>query len=189
MIGMKSTKAQIQLRVEDLLGFQLEGAQFWHIREYVREREKQPGSIWYRGEGQNPISDATLWRYLSKTEQLISESFISSREKLIRWHIAKRNDLYAKAVARGDLRTALAILDSLAKLQKLIPAEETFPNGHTTVNIFERVAILTQQLRADQQSAPVVARIQTSTLPDDDCREQVCSTTADSEAATIPPAS
>jgi hypothetical protein len=113
---MKATKAQIELRVNDLVTFRLDGAQFWHVREYVREKEKEPNSIWHRGEGQKPLSDATLWRYIGKADALIADSCRSSRKKLLRGHVAKRRNLFAKAISQNDLRTALAAADSEAKL-------------------------------------------------------------------------
>ena len=45
------------------------------------------------------------------------------RQSLVK-HLARRDDLYAKAVNAGDLRTALAIADSEAKLRRLFPAEK-----------------------------------------------------------------
>ena len=119
---MKATKAQIQLRVDDLLTFRLEGARLWDIRQYVTEKEKEPGSTWYRGEGAKPLSDAMLWRYIRWADALIASDARSSRKKRTRLHVAKRQNLFAKAVSQGDIRTALAVLDSEAKLLGLYPA-------------------------------------------------------------------
>jgi hypothetical protein len=118
---MKATKVQIQLRIDDLVQFRLEGARFWDVRQYVTEKEKEPGSIWYRGENAKALSDATLWRYIRWADELIAEDTRSSRKKRLRLHIAKRQNLYAKAMSQGDTRTALAAADSEAKLLGLFP--------------------------------------------------------------------
>jgi hypothetical protein len=126
---MKSTKAQIQKRVDDLIDFRLDGAQFWHIRQYVTENEKEKGSVWYRGEGNKALSDATLWRYIRRTDKLIAENCRSSRKKLLRRHAAQRRHLYAKAVALGDVRAALAVLQDEAALFGLYPHKKTEITG------------------------------------------------------------
>jgi hypothetical protein len=119
---MKATKAQIQLRVNDLVQFRLEGARFWDVRQYVTEKENEPGSIWHRGENAKPHSEATLWRYIRWADALIAEDTRSSRKKRLRLHVAKRQNLYAKAISQGDVRTALAAADSEAKLLGLFAA-------------------------------------------------------------------
>jgi hypothetical protein len=119
---MKATKTEIQLRVSDLVQFRLEGARFWDVRQYVTEKERQPGSIRYRGENAKALSDATLWRYIRWADELIEEDTRSSRKKRIRLHVAKRQNLFAKAISQGDVRTALAAADSEAKLLGLFPA-------------------------------------------------------------------
>ena len=42
----------------------------------------------------------------------------------MRRHLAQRRNLYAKAVSAGDVRTALAVLDSEAKMLRLFPTPE-----------------------------------------------------------------
>jgi hypothetical protein len=51
-----------------------------------------------------------------KAEKLISESCRASRKRLLRRHLARRRSLYSKAVLQGDVRAALACLDSEAEL-------------------------------------------------------------------------
>jgi len=42
----KPTKAQVERRVAEVLAIRLDGAEFWHVREYVREKEREDGSPW-----------------------------------------------------------------------------------------------------------------------------------------------
>jgi hypothetical protein len=113
---MKATNAQVQARVEEVLAIRLDGAEFWDVREYAREKEQEEGSAWHVAEGDKPLSDGQLWRYIGRADKMIAESCRASRKKLLRRHLAQRRNLYAKAVSQGDMRTALAAADSEAKL-------------------------------------------------------------------------
>src|SRR5262245_40206736 len=112
----KATRAPILRRVEELVRIRLDGAELWDVRQYVKGQEAREGSAWRRAEGQKPLSDIQLWRYIARADGLIAESCRPSRKKLLRRHRAQRRHLYAKAVYSGDYRTALAALDSEAKL-------------------------------------------------------------------------
>ena len=93
-------------------------------REYVREQEQQADTVWTLAEGEKPLtSDKTLWRYLSLANKQIAESCRTSSKRLLQRHQAQRRHLYAKANSAGDYRTALACLDSEAKLQGLFEDE------------------------------------------------------------------
>jgi hypothetical protein len=97
----------------------LAGAQLHNLRDYAREN------------GWN-VSDGQLWRYTQKADALIKERFDPRADYLLAKHILQRSDLYARAVAAGDHRTALAILDSEAKLENLFPVHKvalTDPTG------------------------------------------------------------
>jgi hypothetical protein len=113
---VKATKAQIEARLTELLRIRLDGAEFWDVREYVREKEQEEGPPWKLAGGQKPLSDGQLWRYLGRVDRLIAESCRASRKKLLRRHLAQRRNLFAKCVAAGDYRAALAAADSEAKL-------------------------------------------------------------------------
>jgi hypothetical protein len=125
----KATRATVLRRVEEVLRIRLDGAEFWDVREYAREKEKEAGSAWEPAEGAKPLSDPTLWRYIARADGLIAESCRSSRKKLLRRHRAQRRNLYAKAVLSGDYRTALAVLDSEAKLLGLFAPTKIAPTN------------------------------------------------------------
>ena len=124
---MKATKAQTQARVEEVLRIRLDGAEVWDLREYVREKEQEAGSVWELPPGGKPLSDSQLWRYLAKADRLIAESCRASRKKVLRQHLAQRRNLYAKAVSSGDYRTALAVLRDEAELQGIYPPKKIAP--------------------------------------------------------------
>ncbi len=122
-----ATSAVVALRVEEVLRIRLDGAEFWDVREYAREKEKEEGSAWELPEGEKPLSDGQLWRYIAKADELVKASCLSSRKKLLRRHLAQRRNLYAKSVSAGDTRAALAVLDSEARLLDLFPNKDTIP--------------------------------------------------------------
>jgi hypothetical protein len=121
----KATKAIVARRVEEVLRIRLDGAEFWDVREYAREKEQEAGSAWELPKGGKPLSDGQLWRYIGMADKLIAESCRAHRKKLLRRHLAQRRNLFAKAVSQGDVRAALACLDSEAKLTGLFDDEVT----------------------------------------------------------------
>lgn len=118
----KATKAQAMLRVTEVLRIRLSGAKLWDVTEYVSEAEQTEGSPWQLAEGETPLTERQIARYVEKADALIAESTRQSRKRSLARHLAQRADLYAKAVNAGDIRTALAVLDSEAKLRRLFPA-------------------------------------------------------------------
>lgn len=110
------------LRTEEVLRIRLDGAEFWDVREYVREQERADGSPWKLGPRQKPFADSTLWWYIAQADRLARKSVAQSARKAVRNHLAKRRNLYGKAMVSGDLRTALGVLQDEARLLGLYPA-------------------------------------------------------------------
>src|SRR5262245_66635512 len=115
---MKSTKAEVLKRVEEVFKLRLGGAEFADIREYAREPEQ----------GWN-VSDSQLWRYIAAADKLVKERFDAKAEHLLHRHLLQRRTLYAHTMGAGDFRTALAILQDEAKLEGLYPATKTELTG------------------------------------------------------------
>ena len=109
-MSKRATTPEVLRRVDEILRIRLDGAEFWDVREYVRGKEVEAGSPWQLKDGEKPMSEGNLWRYVAKADQAMEESASRSRKKLIRSHAAKRRNLYAKAVLSADYRTALACL-------------------------------------------------------------------------------
>ena len=112
-----------------MLRIKLDGAEFWDIREYVREKEKEEGSVWHLEPGDDPLSDSQIRRYMQRVDVSIAESCRDKKKKLIGRHLAQRRNLYAKAVSAGDLRTALAVLRDEAELEALYPPKKIAPTN------------------------------------------------------------
>jgi hypothetical protein len=139
---MKATKAQTQARVDELVRALLAGAKPTDIREYVSERAKDSASPWFVAEGRKPLSDKQLFNLARKAGEVIGASTREKRRKRIERHVAQRQYLYAQAVAANDYRTALAILDSEAKLF-----------GLDNVELRKEVAELRRQLAEAKKNA------------------------------------
>jgi hypothetical protein len=123
----KATKAIVAQRVEEVLRIRLDGAEFWDVREYAREKEQEAGSLWELPPDGKPLSDGQLWRYVAAADKLIAASCPASRKKLLRRHLAQRRNLYAKALSQGDIKAALAVLRDEALMQGLYPPTKIAP--------------------------------------------------------------
>lgn len=89
----------------------LDGAQFHDIVQYASEK----------GWG---VSERMIRKYIAKADAVLVERMEKNSEPVIARHIAQRQTLYARAVNAADYRTALAIIDSEAKLRGLFPDKE-----------------------------------------------------------------
>jgi hypothetical protein len=126
----KPAPAIIKQRTEEILRIILDGAESpWDTCAYVREKEREPGSVWELPPDGKPLSDSQIRRYVAKANQLIAESCRASRKKLLRRHLAQRRNLYAKAVSQGDLRAALAVLQDEAALEGLYLPKKIAPTN------------------------------------------------------------
>ena len=76
-----ATQAVVARRIEEVLRIRLDGAEFWDVREYAREKEKEKGSAWELKRGGKPLSDGQLWRYVGRADGLIAESCRAFAEK------------------------------------------------------------------------------------------------------------
>src|SRR5262249_54485012 len=113
---MKSTKAEVTKRVEEVFTLRLGGAEFADIREYAQAAEQAWG-----------VSDGQLWRYIAAADKLVKERFDARAEHLLARHLLQRRQLYAHALGAGDFRTALAVLKDEAALEGLCPPQKIAP--------------------------------------------------------------
>jgi hypothetical protein len=144
---MKATKATVEQRVEEILRLRLDGAEFWDIREYAREKAMEAGSLWQLAEGQKPLSDAQLWRYMGRADKMITEGFRASRRRLFRRHLAQRRRMYSKAMQDGDIKTALSVAQDEAALLNLYPPKRTEVSGKGGAALQVESVVLTDEQR------------------------------------------
>jgi hypothetical protein len=113
---MKSTKAEVQRRVEEVFKLRLGGAEFADIVQYAAAPEQAWG-----------VAERQLWNYIAAADQLVKERFDARAEHLLNRHLLQRRTLYAHAMGAGDWRTALAVLQDEAKLEGLYPPTKVAP--------------------------------------------------------------
>ena len=110
-----------QRRTDEFVRIRLRGAKFWDLKEYVREKEKELGSAWHLLDGQAPMCDAQIGIYQRQADDVIIASVEQDREKVIARSLARREELYACALAAGEIRTALSCEQDLGALLGLYP--------------------------------------------------------------------
>lgn len=126
---IRASKELVKARANELVRIMLDGAMNLDVEEYVREKEREPGSLWFVGEDGQPIHYATIRRYVERAEKIIASECRLDREKSLRRHFVQRRRLYAAAVNQGDVRAALAVLQDEATLLGLYPARKTEHTG------------------------------------------------------------
>jgi hypothetical protein len=104
---------------------------------WIREREADPASPFFVGvgDGSRPLSYAMCRRLVVRANDLIAKAAEGDREHLLAQHLAKRRRLYERAVQRGDVRAALAVLDSEANLLGLFPERAGLPGASGGMNL------------------------------------------------------
>ena len=118
----KASKAQTLLRVTEIVRIRLDGAKEWDVSEYVREQEQTDGSPWKLVNGQTPLTDRQIRRYIERADATIAVSTRERRRQSLVKNLARREVMYAKTMNGGDIRTALAVADSEAKLRRRLNA-------------------------------------------------------------------
>jgi hypothetical protein len=158
----RANKEQAEKRVNDILRIMLDGAQRWDLVDFVREREKEPDNAWTLAEGDEPLCYSQIRRYVARAKRIIADTGTGEREELLRKAIAQRENLYAKAVSQGDMRAALAILDSRDRLLRLFPSDERKPGaiGHGDL---PPLSVIVQMLIQAEGAKPSI--IQTAGQP------------------------
>ena len=135
----KATAAEISKRVEELLRLKLDGAQFHDIVQYASEK----------GWG---VVDRQLCEYMRRADDLLRERQEKSRSRLLAYHRAARRALYARSLQSADFRTALAVLDSEAKLTGLF--DDTKKLEHLAATLLAKVADLEAAANAHRADRP-----------------------------------
>ena len=125
----KAEALRVQQRTDELVLIRLDGAQWWDVVQYVAEKGKEKGSPWEVKPGGKSLSERQLRNYMARADRIILASAKEKRARAIRRHLARRENLYAKAVSAGDVRTALAVLRDEAELRGLYPPKRIEATG------------------------------------------------------------
>jgi hypothetical protein len=154
----KATKEVVRARVDDILRIILDGAFGPQIRQYIAEQEAKGEYPWTIRPGSKPLGERMICRYISDANARMGQVLLTDREEAIKRHIGMRQNLYARSIAKGDERTALACARDMAELLGLYPAkraEVTGANGAPLTAVATTVVAV-----ADLSDAQRVARIE-----------------------------
>jgi hypothetical protein len=127
---MRSTKAELQRRIEEVFRLRLGGAGFLDVRDFARAPEQS----WN-------VSDSQLWRYIQAADALVKEHGQANREFIFARSLLRHDQVWAHAMGAGDFRTALAAEADLLKLVGAYAPTKTEHHGKDgapiTLNITE----------------------------------------------------
>lgn len=109
----------------------LEGVLGFDIAGWIREQEANPTSAFYVDDEslRRPLCDESVRIYIRKAEALVADSFTGDRQQLLAMHLARREDLYRRAMAEGAGGFALEVLKDSAKLVGLYAPDRTEHTG------------------------------------------------------------
>jgi hypothetical protein len=116
-LAARATKAEVAKRVEAVLRLRLAGAQFHDLVEFSSSVDAATGKEDWQ------VSTGQLRKYITASNDLMTAEMESRRTVLLARHIAQRTHLYARTMAQGDYRVALAVLVDEAKLERLYSPE------------------------------------------------------------------
>lgn len=109
----KSEEATVALRVGEVLRIRLDGAQYHDVVQYAAVQTPP----W-------DLKERQIREYIRRADNLLVERQDRNRRRVVARQLAQRQALFARAVNAADYRTALAIIDSEAKLRGLYPEKD-----------------------------------------------------------------
>lgn len=136
---MKATKEECAKRVDELHAILLDGAKFIDVCGYIAEKVANNEFPWQVPPECKPLSESSIRRLMSRAWDAVRADVRESRKKRMARHLGMRANLYARAVNAGDMRTALSILDSEAKLLDLFPTQRVDVTNATRMEIVEEL--------------------------------------------------
>jgi hypothetical protein len=120
----------------------LDGASLNDVRAYVHGKQTEGDPVWSRPADCRPLGSRQVRRYTDRAYEVIEKTQKVSRQKLLHRALAKRQNLYRRAMLAGDFRSALAALIDEAKLRRLYPKKQTdtdVEQNNVTTNVIVSV--------------------------------------------------
>ena len=147
-VVVKSDKATIVRRINEVLRIILVGGDFEEIRQYAEAQ----------GWG---VCDRQLRRYQERAYQKFAQQTHRDQKQLMGRHLMQRRALYARAIKTNDIRTALHVLRDEAALQGLyeLAKQGELPGPVNTSSIPRRQRfkrLLAAKMRKDQQEVRLI---------------------------------
>lgn len=124
----RAPRIVVQRRLDDLTKLRLTGNGIIEIRQFIRHEEGRSGSAWHIDPDVKPMSDDMIWKYIRRADKGICGVHVEGRRRSRRAGLAKRKEIYRRAMLKDDLKTALEVLKDEAVMRDLYPAKRTAKN-------------------------------------------------------------
>lgn len=140
----RASKAAYEARIDDVLQLILDGAGRRDIIRFASEKttvqidkdgkETKPSFPWIT---KHKLSSRQIDTYIADATEHMVTACKEADKNLIQRHRGRRESLYARAVNSGDLRTALAVIDSLGNLEGVFPTKklDVTQTGEQTIHL------------------------------------------------------
>jgi hypothetical protein len=112
-------------RIQAILQIRLDGAEEWDARDFIAQKEAAGEDPWTVAEA--PMAAAQVAAIIKAADKLIIDASPGVPPDIAR-HLAMRRNLYARAVAAGEIATANRILDGIAALEGIARDSKTDKN-------------------------------------------------------------
>jgi hypothetical protein len=130
----------IAQRIRQIFDLRLNGAELADILHYA----SSPAN----GEPPWGVTERQIQTYVARADALCSEVFDAQSKHLLSRHLLQRRRLYLRAMAQGDYRLALSVLQDEAKLENLYPSGDSKP-GINVKNVNNQLNAITAAEIAD----------------------------------------
>jgi hypothetical protein len=110
----KSTRAETQKRVDEVLQLRLHGAELPDILQYAAEK------AWC-------VKERQLRTYIARADRLMAEILNRNRDQLFGRHVMQRRAIFARCMKINDYKTALQVLRDEAQLEGLYAPTKISP--------------------------------------------------------------
>src|SRR6516225_8810232 len=111
------------------------------------------------------VTERQIPKYLARADALCSKLFDVQCKHLLSRHLLQRRRLYLRAMAQGDYRLALSVLQDEAKLENLYPSGDSRPGINVNVNnqrdaiTAAEIADILTHAEAQQNGTPLPPRL------------------------------
>jgi hypothetical protein len=140
----KADKASVMLRVDAILRLLIAGAQRHDLLQFASAPEQNWG-----------LTARQVDTYIGKARKQLEKLAAARRSKALTRHLVQRGDLYARALAAGEIRTALAVAQDEAELLSLYPPPKKAQaeDRNKMVGTIQFVEVVLPMKRDENQSA------------------------------------
>jgi hypothetical protein len=106
----KSTRREIHARIEQVVELRLGGAELAQVVHYANQ------NAW-------SVGTRMCQKYIAAADLRIAGQAEKDRARLIALHVARRMNVFRRAMDRDDLKVAMAVLKDLGQIQAIYPTQ------------------------------------------------------------------